>query len=73
MDKDLTHSTIKDGKFYLGQYELAGLMRPAIRSYRFHNKNQNPKAIVIPYIAEVDGVKIEFEQPIKPEAGKAGS
>ncbi|KKN74175.1 hypothetical protein LCGC14_0392610 [marine sediment metagenome] len=57
---DLTRSTSKDNKFHLGQYELAGMIRPAIRSYRFHNNNQNPEAIIIPFVKEVDGIRIEY-------------
>ena len=62
---ELTRSTIKDDKFYLGQLEMANIIRPAIRSYRFNNNNQSPEAVVLPFVEEVDGIKIEFTK--KPE------
>ncbi len=79
---ELTRSTIKDNKFYLGQLEMANIIRPAIRSYRFNNNNQSPKAVVLPFVEEVDGIKVEFQQSpgkvedenkTEPGTGKASS
>jgi len=65
MDKELTRTIIQDQKIYLGEHELTNLVRTLIRVYRFRSKNQTPTAVVIPYVAKVDDVKVEFHKPKK--------
>lgn len=58
-------------RFYLGKLELTGLIRTLIRAYRFNNQNKDPEAVVLPYIDEVDGVKVEMEEPPKSKPSTA--
>lgn len=53
---------IIDNKFYLGEKEFTNIMWVMIRAYRFHNRNQDPEAIVMPEVKEVNGVKIEYPE-----------
>ena len=55
-----------DGKIYFGTEELSNLCWTLIRVYQYRNSNQDPKAIVFPYIEEVGGIKIEFAKAIMP-------
>ena len=66
----MTTSRMEDGKFYFGQTELSMIVKRIIRTYRFHNSNQNPKAIVIPHLAEVEGIVIEYEPAELPAGPK---
>jgi hypothetical protein len=69
----MTTSRMEDGKFYFGQVELEMIVKRIIRTYRFHNSNQDPKAIIIPHLVEVEGVKIEYESgeiPAGPKPSK---
>lgn len=54
-------NTIQDNKLFMGEREFTNLIKVLIRVYRFRNKNQNPEAIVLPDITEVDGVKVDFQ------------
>lgn len=55
-------SKIDNNKFYIGQIELGMIIERVIKHYRFLNKNDNPVAVVIPYLSDVEGVKIEYEK-----------
>ena len=55
-----TTNHIEGDKFYFGEKEFTNLIWVLIRAYKFHNKNNEPLAIVIPDIKEVNGVKIEY-------------
>ena len=66
-EKELTKSTIKDGRFYLGQLELSLIVRRVIRHYRYHNNNADPESVIIPLIKDVDGVEVEYEQEDVPK------
>lgn len=57
---ELKHNSMQDDQFYFGEWEFTNLIWALIRAYRFRNNNQNPKAIVMPNIKEVGGVRIEF-------------
>lgn len=57
----MTTSKIEDNKFYLGQQELSLMCKKIIRTYQYHNSNELPEAIVIPYLEEVEGVPILYE------------
>ena len=66
-------SQIIDNKFYLGERELTIIMKDIIRTYRFHNHNKDPEAIIIPRVEEVSGVKVEYEtggRDTKPKASE---
>jgi hypothetical protein len=68
----LTTSKMEKGKFYLGQAELSSLIQRVVRYYRYHNNNQNPEEIVLPYLTMVEGVKVTYEQPkVEPGTGKS--
>ena len=73
---ELTTSKIENNRFYLGQIELSLVVKRIIRHYRYHNNNQDPQAVIIPLLKEVDGVEILYEKEptveAKPRAGKAG-
>ncbi len=61
-------------KFHLGEKEFTNIIWTMIRAYRFRNSNENPEAIVLPDVKEVNGVKIEYpEVEAEPKTGKAGS
>lgn len=62
MDEELTTNRIADDKFYLGQAELSILVKRIIRHYRYHKNNLDPRAVVIPFIKEVEGVEIEYSR-----------
>ena len=72
-DKELTTSKIEGKQFYLGQLELGLIVKRIIRHYRYHNNNQDPQAVIIPLLKEVDGVKVIYEREVetKPRADKS--
>jgi len=51
-------------RFHLGEKEFTNIMWTMIRAYRFHNHNQDPEAIVIPEVKEVNGVAIIYPSPV---------
>lgn len=65
-----TRTIIQGEQLYFGEQEFTNLMRVLIKVYRYKNRNQNPKAIVIPIVFEVDGVKIEFPRKEIPHVRK---
>lgn len=67
----MEHNTIRDNRFYFGEDEWLALMRRAIRTYRFHNNNQDPDTIVVPITKMVDGVNISYGEAEEPEVKKA--
>ena len=75
-NKELTTSKVKNNQFHLGQLELSLIVKRIIRHYKYHNNNNNPEAIVIPLLREVEGVKILYEKEpttvAKPRTGKPG-
>lgn len=44
---------------------LRGILIAHIRGFMFNNKGKKPNKITIPYIAEVDGVIVEYEKEKK--------
>lgn len=60
MDTELTRTSTRDQKVFFGEKEFTNLIRVLIRAYRYRNNNQTPKAIVMPDVKDVDGVKVEF-------------
>ena len=72
MNEELKGTTIDDGIIYIGERDLTRQLVYVIRNYRFNNNNQEPKAIVLPDIKEIGGVKIEFpkEQAIESTRAK---
>jgi len=58
---ELSKSWIEEGTFFLGQLELKAIVQKIIRTYRFFNNNRNPELVVIPFLSEVDGVKVDYE------------
>ena len=76
MDKELTTSRVENNQFHLGQLELSLIVKRIIRHYKYYNNNNNPEAIVIPLLKEVEGVKILYEKEptvAKPRTGKPSS
>ncbi len=65
---------MENDRFYIGQVELGMIISRVIRHYRFMNKNADPDAVVIPYLSDVEGIKIEYEEGpktvTKPKASK---
>jgi len=51
-------------KFHLGKKEFTNIMWTMIRAYRFHNRNEDPEAIVMPNVKEVNGVAIIYPSPV---------
>ena len=70
MDKELTTSKVENNQFHLGQLELCLIVKRIIRHYKYHNNNNNPEAIVIPLLKEVEGVKILYEKETMPTVAK---
>ena len=75
---ELTTSKVENNQFHLGQLELSLVVKRIIRHYKYHNNNNNPEAIVIPLLREVEGVEILYEQEptiptvAKPRTDKSG-
>jgi len=67
---ELTTSKIRNNQFYLGQLELSLIVKRIIRHYRYHNNNQDPQAVVIPLLKEVEGVPISYEREVEHETVK---
>jgi len=64
----MEHTIMQDNKFYFGAADLTNIIKRMIVGYRFHNLNKNPKAVVLPMVTEVDGVKVIYQKVThKPE------
>ena len=50
----------KNGYAVLGRLEFEGLLKKLLRVYRFNNDNETPKALVVPEIKSVEGVKVKL-------------
>ena len=57
---ELTTSRIEGNKFYLGQAELSFIVKRIIKHYQYRHNNEDPKAVIIPYLEEVEGVPILY-------------
>jgi len=49
------------GVIYVGELEFTSLLVRLIRQHKFHHNNEYPTKIVLPSIAEIEGVIIKQE------------
>lgn len=56
----------QDGKVVIPKYRFESWLSAILIAYRFYNKNENPKSIVVPRVTKVEGVAVEYEG--QPEA-----
>jgi hypothetical protein len=42
---------------------FSNILKSCIRGHQFYHNSQSPSEIIIPYVEEVNGVKVTYEQP----------
>lgn len=54
-------TTTAEGDILIGSKDLTNFLRAFVKGYKFLNRNEEPRKIIIPRILFVDKVLIEYE------------
>lgn len=59
-------TTTSDGDILIGNKDLTTFLRAFIKGYKFLNRNEAPRKVVMPRVLFVDRVLIEYEVKNEP-------
>jgi len=53
---------LNNGTAKFDQAVFEGLLKKLVSTYKYFNNNKVPNEVVVPFVNEVDGVKVTYEQ-----------
>lgn len=63
---ELSQTTIKDDKVYIGEVIMANFLVMSIKTYYFNRMGQKPEAIILPKFSTYEGIPIEYAEADDP-------